>query len=54
MGYLEIINGSGFTLRLEDDKESLNVSTNKCMACNDDRLIHSGGFLVCTQCHCRQ
>ena len=54
MGYLEIINGSGFTLRLEDDKESLNPSTDLCIACNDDRLIRDGQYLVCTQCHCRQ
>ena len=54
MGYLEIINGSGFTLRLEDDKESLNRSTDLCIACNDDRLLRDGQYLVCTQCHCRQ
>ena len=53
MGYVEIIR-DGFTLRLEDDKKTLTPSLDLCIACNDDRLIHSGNFLVCTQCHCRQ
>jgi len=54
MGFIEVMNGSGFTLRMENDNESLSPSTERCVACNDDRLIHSGNFLVCTQCHCRQ
>ena len=54
MGFIEIRNGSGFTLRMEDDNESLSPSTERCVACNDDRLIHSGNFLVCSQCNCRQ
>jgi hypothetical protein len=54
MGYIEVLNGSGFTLRMENDKESLNPSTQICIACNDDRLLHDGAYLVCSQCHCRQ
>ena len=38
MGYIEVLNGSGFTLRMEDDKESLNLSKQICVSCNDDRL----------------
>jgi hypothetical protein len=54
MGFIEIRNGSGFTLRMENDKESLNLSTDRCVSCNDDRLLHDGQYLVCSQCHCRQ
>jgi uncharacterized membrane protein len=54
MGFIEVRNGSGFTLRMENDKESLNLSTDRCVSCNDDRLLHDGQYLVCTQCHCRQ
>jgi len=54
MGYLEILNGSGFTLRMENDKQTLTPSYDLCIACNDDRLIHSGNYLVCTRCHTRQ
>ncbi len=44
MGYVEIIR-DGLTLRLEDDKRTLTPSIDLCVACNDDRLIHSGNFL---------
>ncbi len=54
MGFIEIRNGSGFTLRMENDNESLNLSADICVSCNDDRLLHDGQYLVCTQCHCRQ
>ena len=53
MGYVEIIR-DGFTLRLEDGKRTLTPSRDLCVACNDDRLIRDGQYLVCTQCHCRQ
>ena len=54
MGYLEILDGSGWTLRIENDKASLAPSIDTCIACNDDRLTHSGNYLVCTRCHTRQ
>lgn len=54
MGYVEILDGSGFTLRLENDKETLTPSKDRCISCNDDRLVHEGIFLVCAVCHCRQ
>jgi len=54
MGYVEIIDGSGYLARLENDKVTIEPTTDKCMACNDDRLMHDGKYLVCTQCHCRQ
>ena len=54
MGFIEVRNGSGFTLRMENDKESLNPSMDRCVSCNDDRLLHDGQYLVCSQCHCRQ
>jgi len=40
MGYIEVLNGSGFTLRMENDKESLEPSKQICVSCNDDRLLH--------------
>jgi hypothetical protein len=54
MGYVELRDGSGFTLRIEDDKRTLTQSTDHCISCNDDRLLTDGQYLVCTQCHCRQ
>jgi hypothetical protein len=54
MGFVEIIDGSGYLARLEDDQVTIEPTDDKCMACNDDRLIHDGNYLVCTQCHCRQ
>ena len=54
MGYVEIIDGSGYLARLENDKVTIEPTSDRCVSCNDDRLIHSGNFLVCTQCHCRQ
>jgi len=54
MGYVEICNGYGYLARIENDKITIEPSTDKCMSCNDDRLIHDGKYLVCTQCHCRQ
>ena len=54
MGYIEVLNGSGFTLRMENDNENLNPSKQICVLCNDDRLLHDGQYLVCSQCHCRQ
>jgi hypothetical protein len=54
MGYVELRDGSGFTLRIENDKRILTPSTDRCVSCNDDRLLTDGIYLVCTQCHCRQ
>ena len=54
MGYVEIIDGSGYLARLEDGKTTIEPTLDKCMSCNDDRLMHDGKYLVCTQCHCRQ
>jgi uncharacterized membrane protein len=54
MGYVELRDGSGFTLRIENDKRTLTQSIDRCISCNDDRLLTDGQYLVCTQCHCRQ
>lgn len=54
MGYVEALDGSGWTLRLENDKSTLTPSYDLCIACNDDRLIHSGNYLVCVSCNTRQ
>ena len=54
MGYVEMMDGSGFTLRLENDKKTLTPSYDLCVACNDDRLLHSGNYLVCVSCNTRQ
>ena len=54
MGYVEIIDGSGYLARLEDGKTTIEPTSDKFMSCNDDRLMHDGQYLVCTQCHCRQ
>ena len=54
MGYVEILRGGPYLERIENDQVKFIASTEVCVACNDDRLIHSGNFLVCTQCHCRQ
>jgi len=54
MGYVEILDGCGWTLRIETGKASLAPSVDTCISCNDDRLIHNGSFLVCTRCPTRQ
>ncbi len=54
MGYVEILRGGPYLERIENDQIKFMPSTAVCVACNDDRLIQSGNFLVCTQCHCRQ
>ena len=54
MGYVEILRGGPYLECIENDQVKFIPSTDVCVACNDDRLVHSGNFLVCTQCHCRQ
>jgi molybdenum cofactor biosynthesis enzyme MoaA len=54
MGYVEILRGGPYLQRIENGQVKFMPSVTLCMACNDDRLIHDGKYLVCTQCHCRQ
>lgn len=54
MGYAERLTGGPYLEVFENDQVKFIPSTDVCVACNDDRLIHSGNFLVCTICHCRQ
>jgi len=54
MGYVEILRGGPYLERIENDQVKFVPSTDVCVACNDDRLMQSGNFLICTQCNCRQ
>ena len=54
MGDLFVIDGSGFTATFTDAGVKLEPSTEFCIACNDDRLMQDGMYMVCSQCHCRQ
>ena len=54
MGYVEILRGGPYLERIENYQVKFVPSSDVCVDCNDDRLITSGNFLVCTQCHCRQ
>ena len=54
MGYVEIIDGSHYLARLENDKVTIEPTMDRCVSCNDDRLLHDGQYLVCSQCDCRQ
>lgn len=54
MGDLQIIDGSGFTATFTDAGVKLEPSSEFCIACNDDRLMRDGMYMVCSQCHCRQ
>ena len=35
MGYVEIIDGSGYQARLQNDKITIEPTTDKCMSCNE-------------------
>jgi hypothetical protein len=52
MGYVEIIDGSGLKATFDDDGVSVTPTTEKCDACNDDRLLHKGDLLQCYSCGC--
>ena len=54
MGYVEILDGSHYLARLENDKVTIEPTMDRCVSCNDDRLLHDGQYLVCAICHCRQ
>ncbi len=43
MGYVEIFRGGPYLERIENDQVKYVPSTDVCVACNDDRLIHSDG-----------
>ena len=54
MGYVEILDGSHYLARVKNDKVTIELTKDRCISCNDDRLLHDGQYLVCSQCHCRQ
>ena len=54
MGELIIIDGSGLSARFTEQGVVLEPTTDRCVSCNDDRLLHDGQYLVCAICHCRQ
>jgi len=51
MGYVEIIDGSGFTGRIENDQVLIEPSLMRCDCCNDDRLLREGDLFKCYNCH---
>jgi hypothetical protein len=54
MGYVHVINGSGFTVAFTDAGVKIEPSMDYCISCNDDRLMRDGVYLVCQICHTRQ
>ena len=42
MGYVEILDGSHYLARLENHKVTIEPTTDRCVSCNDDRLLHDG------------
>jgi hypothetical protein len=51
MGYSQIIDGSGLMATFNDQGVTVEPTTIKCDACNDDRLLHEGDLLRCFSCH---
>ena len=51
MGFVEIIDGSGYLARLENDQITIEPTDDKCMACNDDRLLHDGNLCQIGRAH---
>jgi hypothetical protein len=49
MGYLEIIDGSGYTARFDDDGVHVIPSDIKCDLCDDDRILQDGRCANCLQ-----
>ena len=54
MGEMIMIDGSGLSARFTEQGVVLEPTTDRCVSCNDDRLLHDGQYLVCAICHCRQ
>lgn len=54
MGEMIMIDGSGLLARFTDQGVILEPTIDRCVSCNDDRLLHDGQYLVCAICHCRQ
>lgn len=48
MGYVAWIDGSGYTVQLDDGGAHLVKSIIKCKACDDDRVFKDG---ICFKCH---
>jgi len=48
MGYVAIINGSGWTVQLDDDGAHIVQSVRHCDLCGDDRVFKDG---TCFRCH---
>jgi hypothetical protein len=49
MGYLEIVDGSGYTARFDDDGVHVIPSDIKCDLCDDDRILQDGRCANCLQ-----
>jgi len=48
MGYVAIINGSGWTVQIDDDGAHIVQSVRHCDLCGDDRVFKDG---TCFRCH---
>ena len=48
MGYIAFVDGSGWTVELDDNGANLVKSIIKCEACGDDRVFKDG---TCFRCH---
>lgn len=48
MGYIAFIDGSGWTVELDDNGAHLVKSIIKCDMCGDDRVFKDG---TCFRCH---
>ena len=48
VGYIAFIDGSGWTVELDDNGAHLVKSIIKCEACGDDRVFKDG---TCFRCH---
>ena len=48
MGYIAFIDGSGWTVELDDNGAHLVKSIIKCEMCGDDRVFKDG---TCFKCH---
>ena len=49
MGYIAIINGSGWTVELDDDGAHIIKSERHCEMCGDDRVFKDGTCFVCSE-----
>jgi hypothetical protein len=49
VGYIAFINGSGFTVEIDDDGAHIVKSVITCEMCGDDRVFKNGTCFVCSE-----